>query len=274
MAYTMPADAGQLGTTDLLSTIDCRVKAAYLENNRIQFCFNASMNNETGLYYATLELANPLAFSSASGIPIIDDTLIMAMPSMAYAGQQGLTGINTSYVGFNYTSPWHYPGNGAVYIDETGDVSEPVILKTGEAVSSGIGIWGPYTGMQERYDDPGTAWMIAGFNGIQGNQDAFISELSPPQATNRGTDVEPLAVNLYPVPTSDHLTLNIAEAKKGIYQVRLVDLLGRSLQESEHDHLTHSDLSLNLDVSRFTPGIYFLEIQSESGKFSRAWVKE
>ena len=84
------------------------------------------------------------------------------------------------------------------------------------------------------------------------------------------TDDFTSSVRFHPNPIQDHLQLVVDNAYLGEVTLRLADLNGHSLLKQE---LTKSNerMEIDLDMSTFSAGVYFIEIRSKEGSF---WEKQ
>ncbi len=85
------------------------------------------------------------------------------------------------------------------------------------------------------------------------------------------SDPETMKFALSPNPFTDHLDLNIANAELGPVTIRVLDLAGRVQFET-----TYSDAattSHRIDTGVWLPGLYYLQIQTETGTRTEPVVK-
>ena len=88
----------------------------------------------------------------------------------------------------------------------------------------------------------------------------------PPLADNTGIDeVSNDAIQIYPNPVKDQLTINNGELK--IINVEIVDITGKIISTF------NSQLS-TINVSSLQQGIYFVKIETDKGIVTRKIVKE
>lgn len=80
-------------------------------------------------------------------------------------------------------------------------------------------------------------------------------------------------LTLYPNPVESNATLSIATAKAQTIQVRIIDNTGRILQTSRHKVST-GNTSLLLPLSQLHTGIYIIEINGETVRERRTFVKQ
>ena len=74
---------------------------------------------------------------------------------------------------------------------------------------------------------------------------------------------ELFAVNLYPNPTSDRLTINSEDQILGI---KIIDVAGKIILETK-------DAPSSIDISQFINGVYFVLIETEKGTVTKRFIK-
>lgn len=78
-------------------------------------------------------------------------------------------------------------------------------------------------------------------------------------------------LKLYPNPAGQMVTLDLGKNHLGKTVTVIRDLSGRELSRKTQDKLPKE---LQLDISGLAPGLYFVELQSEQGRFSGRFVKQ
>ncbi|ULQ56077.1 T9SS type A sorting domain-containing protein [Flavihumibacter rivuli] len=115
--------------------------------------------------------------------------------------------------------------------------------------------------------DPSTCYSIR----IDASS-APYSTSSPPILTQvNGTEspMEEVAMdqnnqtNFYPNPATDKLYINHTTSKAGPLSLRIIDLSGRTMIQQNHS-ASKGRNTYDLDVSKFVPGVYILQIQEGS----------
>jgi hypothetical protein len=91
-----------------------------------------------------------------------------------------------------------------------------------------------------------------------------------PDFNNSVTELsgEGAEIKLYPNPASSQLFINIRSEQNTIYQLRMMDAIGRQVAASPYSASTVGT-SYVMDISGLVAGIYLLNIESFDKKFSK-----
>lgn len=191
--YGVPPEARQQGS-HRFDTNDGRWLGAFLENDRIQFVGN-TVNPATGLsavyhgFIDSLEHTNP----PVTGVILGDvgpDSMDFGYPNIVYIGEHGCD--DESVIIFEHTSPTVYAGYSAVSYNNWHEYSKRTVVKEGDSfvnvLSGGYERWGDYTGLQRKYNEPGTVWAAATYGKVNRSNGTWITSLTmsdsvPPIAT-------------------------------------------------------------------------------------------
>lgn len=81
-------------------------------------------------------------------------------------------------------------------------------------------------------------------------------------------------LKLYPNPADKGITLALGQnsGNKGVVITR--DIAGRELSRKAFDQHTAANGDLQMDISSLVPGLYFVEVGTEQGRFSGRFVKQ
>jgi hypothetical protein len=120
--------------------------------------------------------------------------------------------------------------------------------------------------------------LNAGINAIPFQVDAAIQEsLSTSRfsiqlelETFSDTDFDEVAFEFYPNPTEGLLTVNLGTAQATNTNVRVYDLTGRSLMQT---NFTSNESSIQIDISQLDSGIYLVEVEEGNKKFTSKILK-
>lgn len=273
LAYDLPPDAEQDGGQDL-STNGSAVTTAYFENEKIQFACNSDDGTgQPGIYYGTVTISPiGLSFSSVTGQIVSYDSIQLGYPGLGYAGTDGMGG-NRSVMMFNFAGPNHYPGNACVYIDESGDVSDPLMLRYGLGAMQeggnepGLNRWGDYANAAERTNNIGEVW-IGGSLGKGGSNTngCYISQVYAP-------GVQPIAIEdelttsstpaVYPNPVVEMLKFDYPIAKTGQYHAAVYDINGKVIADFGKKLLKRGEAYVTFSSSPLQSGTYFLRVSMD-----------
>jgi hypothetical protein len=264
-SYAIPPVADQRGTTLNLKTNDTRVQSSYFRNGRIEFVLNSAVNGMAGVFYGTGEISPfLLSFSSFTGQFLNYSDLDIAYPSIAYAGQQDLSGVNHSYIAFNTSGPNNFPGMAAVYVDE-GGFSPKVVIKEGvNFVNSADNRWGDYADLCERKDHPGEVWAAGTMGNSAQQQRTYIGQLFPPvpvatqPVMDNGTKMD-----VFPNPATEMVKFEFPVEVAGEYKVLVRDIQGNLVKLVIEDWLVPGRALLTFNAQYLASGTYFVVVENE-----------
>nr|MBK9652728.1 T9SS type A sorting domain-containing protein [Bacteroidota bacterium] len=77
------------------------------------------------------------------------------------------------------------------------------------------------------------------------------------------------AINLYPNPTQNQITIEVSETQLSDYVINIFDPIGTLITSK-----TSMQQSTQLDVSKFSCGIYSVQVISSKGVSNFSFVKE
>jgi Secretion system C-terminal sorting domain len=267
-SYSVPPTADQRGTTINLKTNDTRVQNSYYENSRIEFVLNSNVNGMAGVYHGT-GVISPflLSFSSFTGQLLGYSDLDIAYPSIAYAGQQDLSGFNQSYISFNTSGPNNFPGLAAVYADENG-YSPKVVIKEGvNFINSADNRWGDYAGLEERKNHPGEVWAVGTMGNTLQQQRTYIGQLLPPVPVGVTPVVDNgVKMEVFPNPATEIVKFEFPVVEAGEYKVLVSDLQGRLVKLVVQNWLAEGKAMLSFNAQYLASGTYIVSVENDSKK--------
>ncbi len=166
LPYGVPPNGRQSDTdtgdaTMGLQTNDARVLGAILFDDELQFVAN-SINPNTGfsaIYHGKITWADGY---EVKGSLIADDVRDFAYPNIAWSGNEACD--REVIINFLYSAPDIFPGSAVVYCDNEANYSDIKTIKEGENIvdrlPGGYERWGDYTGLQRRFDKPGSVYSF------------------------------------------------------------------------------------------------------------------
>ena len=166
LPYGVPPNGRQSDTdtddpTMGLQTNDARVLGAILFDDELQFVAN-SINPNTGfsaIYHGKITWQDGYEIM---GSLIADGERDFAYPNIAWSGNEACD--REVIINFLYSAPDIFPGSAVVYMDNEGNYSDVKIIKEGENIvdrlPDGYERWGDYTGLQRRFDQPGSVYSF------------------------------------------------------------------------------------------------------------------
>jgi hypothetical protein len=96
-----------------------------------------------------------------------------------------------------------------------------------------------------------TAFLALEINRVSGINDLIIQDLL-----------------IYPNPTQGLITISFNSTRKNDYKIRIIGMLGESVFEDELTKFS-GDYKHEVDLSKYSKAIYFLEIESDQGVISK-----
>lgn len=269
--YFLSPDNSQKGSQQLLNNGDSRLQAAYRIDSSCYLVMSTRQQNKPAIYLGHLTLhANGLAHSVLSASVIAHDTLELAFPNITYAGYRSGHKKHAHAITFNYSSPFHYPGNGLVYIDTSGRVSPFSLNKQSQTYtgSGNVNIpfrWGDYTGITSRW--PGEVWTAGYYIRADGNNSSWLSQLKVgdnPMLNLQQPSAEfhpPLKI--YPNPAKEHFQVEIDILRAGLYTFEIIDLQGRLVAQLLRDKLWPGKATLDFSTAPLLKGMYVIRVNGE-----------
>ncbi|MCB9232685.1 MAG: T9SS type A sorting domain-containing protein [Bacteroidia bacterium] len=277
ITYTTPPDADQMGSNVDLNTNGANIQSAYLENGKIQFAHTTKFNSKPQLLYGTVQMSGlGLSFAQFSAQMVAIDSFHCGFPALAYAGVDAF-GNNKSIMAFEFAGPNYYPGTAAIYIDENGNTSAPLILKKGfqpiDLTSTGNPPpqrWGDYSGIDDRRDNLGEAWY-GGCIGIGGNNNAtWISQIltDSTQIVAKDPEITKVEGNMtvFPNPTVEFVNVFFDVPENKNYVVSLMDMSGKTVTSFPEKRLSRGTGRFTFNVAHLQSGVYFLNVTSNGEK--------
>lgn len=272
-SYSTPPNADQQNGNELM-TNGCAITSSYLENNRIQYAHNTDNGGRPSIMYGTIVLS-PLGlnFSAVTTSRVTIDSFHIAYPGLAYCGTDG-AGKNKSILGFDFASSNHFPGNAAVEIDESHNVSAPVVLKYGFApitagsTTPGQNRWGDYAGAYARVNNPGEMWF-AGNIGRSGSSSngTWMSQVYGCGATPIAVEDEigngDAELKVYPNPSVEMVKVEFAVAKAGAHSTQIIDLEGKVIETFGPRNLKPGTAFFEFNTTPLPNGTYIVKVLHE-----------
>lgn len=193
--YGVPPNARQQDTdtsdaTNGLQTNDARVLGAILFEDEIQFVGN-TIYPPTGfsaIYHGTITNISDQA--QVHGHIIHDTKKDYAYPNIAWVGNEACD--RETMIAFNSSSFDHFPSIEAVYFNNEGIHSDPLLIKEGfnyvDRLPGGYERWGDYFGLQRDYSNPGKA-ISFGYLALQTKSNGgYLAELISPDSSKMEID--------------------------------------------------------------------------------------
>ncbi|MFO7723067.1 MAG: T9SS type A sorting domain-containing protein [Bacteroidales bacterium] len=271
VGYGAPPDAKQPKTTNKLATNDARVLGGFLRNNTIQFVAN-SIDTTTGsavIYHGIISNVNTTP--SLKGKLITEPGMEFGYPNIAYTGNTLFS--QQAIIGFNHTGDTAYPGVSAIFYDGAGGYSSRAEIKTGDAFidifPGSYERWGDYSGIQRKYNEPGTVWISGMFgikSGVTRKLGTQIAEVvsgafeTPVVVKNRNMEA-----SLYPNPVIDlfGMEFNLDEPQDLVIELR--NMSGQQVHRFFEGPVSAGKHGLTFSTRNLTQGVYLLVMTDKTG---------
>jgi len=266
---TIGADAEQANTSILLSVGDTRALSGFYKDGIIHFVHNNGVGGGyNGIMYHRLNVANLTDWSSIyqeSGYDCV-------YPSVAWFGTS--TNDKTVLVNFLRSSASIYPEHRVVVCDNSGTWSSSLLVKNGTTYvdkgRNGVSRWGDYTGVSRDHAN-NYVWVSGcyGSNGSYGNNALYtwIAQIRPQGiASVEEKQNQEVAVNLFPNPAIELVSLELTISKPQKVSIQLVDEKGALIQQfiqGDRFHAGTHKVTMNIKV--LPKGLYYFTITDESG---------
>jgi hypothetical protein len=272
-SYRLAPNAAQKGDTSVLLTLDSRIRHAYREGDYLVFAFHAQgKNRRSAIFLGQIKLSPiVLSFSQLEDQLIESEVFDYAYPSVAYGGCSSAAGRPSTFLFANVSSPNHYPGNAALHIDTTGEVSEPLLCIEGEAPLQRNMLprlrWGDYTGIST--PNPGEVWVAGYTTNAEGRNQTFVSQLfnGGCVAVPQPPSFDENRIVAYPNPaTGEEISFLFELAEAGNYRARILDHLGRRIHVLVDAPLEAGEAWVSFNTSPLNNGVYHLVLEKEGGQ--------
>lgn len=278
--YNFAPPAVQKNSNQLLSPGDSRMHTAYRRGNNLYFVFNTSDNNRASMYVGSIKLSQlGINFSRLSSEIISSDSIEYAFPSICYGGTT-VGDDHSSFIFFNYSGQDFFPGTGVMYIDESGQLSQPLLIsesRVPSGTSSTERRWGDYTDVS--YQASGVAFG-AGYHfeqiGNNTREATWVSQFIAPAPLNVSNDrpiaqAQPLTVAPNPVVAYTKFTFEVPTL--GVYSATILDMNGKVVESLLEEKLSKGEASIGFYTGHLPNGNYMVRIQGDNselftGRFS------
>jgi hypothetical protein len=230
--YGVPPYAVQ--KKDSMDTNDARILDAFEQNGTIQWVSNTMDFNSgrSAVFHGILHL--PQLQDVATGHIIAHPTDYIGYPGISWTGSD--PSQQDAIITMSHCSPLRNPGGSAVYSDGLGQYSDIVTIIEGtrpvDMLGGTIERWGDYAGIQRLYNQPGSIWASYSY-GRQGNvNEAWIAKLARVEenVATEETSREEVAINTYPNPTDNYVTIEIENPEGKHITVSLFDASGQPVK--------------------------------------------
>ena len=132
--------------------------------------------------------------------------------------------------------------------------------------------WGDYTGIQYKYNEPGTIWLVGSFGNESKLNGTWIGKLKVKD--NISVDLD-LSLKAFPNPISATTTLGFVLDKNETIKAQLYDVSGKMLNEIFNGELPAGYNELSFNGAGLAHGTYYIFIKESNGnkKFSAKLIR-
>ena len=256
-----------------LQTNDARILTALYQNNALYYGSNTidTSTFSPAIYVGHIDFLNQVN-PNISGRIISSDTLDFGYPCIAYAG--GGVGDKSAFITFSHTSDKTFPGTSVAFIDRNLNVSLPTRVKAGESIIQllfdTVERWGDYTGIQQKYNEPGICWLVGSYGSNNTNSTwlAKVKSTDPSLSVN-DNNKSSANIQVYPVPSSETVNVQFEVKQSLSIDFSLVDMQGREIPLLR-DKAKSGLNNFSFDTSDLSNGIYVLYVkQNENVLFNK-----
>lgn len=265
--YGFPPSALQPGTNNFkLRTNDCRVLTAIRTGERIQYLQNSANFSTLQAHLMHGTIHNPLQNPKITAKLITDDSLEFGYPAIVSTGKN--QGDPAALISAVYSSKYHYPGTGCIYMNRYGEYSNFQKLKTGSSIINYTFInpdeqrWGDYEGIQRKYNEDGVFYMV----GSYGKTNSMFAYIARVKINDENTKDPIQNIRIFPIPAKEifvELDLLTGDNVTNWYNITLVDMAGKQAGDAQYLLLQRGINLLKINSEQFATGTYVLQIRKK-----------
>jgi hypothetical protein len=266
--YGYPPSAYQPVDGFRLQTNDTRVLSGFIHGDMIQYVQTTinPINMNPSVYHGTIFNLGS-SDETVKGKIISRDSFDYAYPSICYAGEGGLD--RSSLITFSHSSKWHFPGTSAIYMDRHGEYSSILTVKAGDShinsfINDSMERWGDYTSTQRRYNNSGEIWVVGSFGNNLSRTSTWVSKLKLNDDRIASSPIE--QVNVFPVPASQQINIELYSREGVTYEFVLHDMEGREVFSETRENLESGLNLIKIGNIRTLSGMYVLSIRANNSE--------
>jgi hypothetical protein len=261
--YGAPANAMQLGTSQLLKINDCRMMNGFYLNGVIHFVFNSDPGNGySGIYYGRLTLSNNTIVSGFYYNRYLD----YAYPNITSFATSVLD--KSVMIGYGVSGSGNYPAMGVINCDDQFYWSDPVTVKTSAAYiddgnGTAISRWGDFTGSTRLNSATApTIWMSGSYSTLSNYWDSWIAKITGVDEVIHEAIVD---TKVFPNPISNLFQLQFILPEAGNVQIDIYDMSGRLVKQLYNGAAYEGTNLLSFNRDNLDRGVYVLVVRTDSG---------
>ncbi|HKK39640.1 MAG TPA: T9SS type A sorting domain-containing protein [Cryomorphaceae bacterium] len=105
----------------------------------------------------------------------------------------------------------------------------------------------------------------------QGFEDAFMAELTYLYNLSAGQELSEGDINLYPVPATEQVFVQLKNIESNSVQVKLINIIGQTVFADEFENSTNK---LNVNIGNLKQGVYLVEITVNGSSITKRLIKQ
>ncbi len=271
-AYSVAADAQQLGTTCLLNTGNCRALSGfYLFNagvGTIHFVFHSDIGSGWhGINYNRLNVNTQTNQSSTYGLVGSYDYCYPSVVSFATTPAD-----NSVMIGFGRSGSTIYPEVRVVNCDNSMNWSSSTLVKASAGyvsyTSSTNERWGDYTGTTRNHSSSTPSiWMNGMFGNSSNHWDTWVAEIHVPADAGINEITKPNSLKVFPNPIAETFNVNFTLSESTNLNISIVDITGKLVKELYNGKGFEGENNFSFNKSNLTNGTYFIIIKNNKSIF-------
>jgi hypothetical protein len=157
----------------------------------------------------------------------------------------------------------------AFYKDAQGNISDPLIVKTGESavdiLQDSVERWGDYTGIQRKFNEPNTAWISGSYTPTNQVWRTWVAEVANGDSSEVSSikNTSPISrPTVYPNPTAERFSVQVSLPTNNYCKFELYDNNGRLVRLLQEDNFKAGDGIYSFNTNYLPNGTYFLKISN------------
>ncbi len=105
----------------------------------------------------------------------------------------------------------------------------------------------------------------------EGFEDGFVAEFSYLFDLSTGIELSEKDVNLYPVPATDQVIVQLKDFANNSVEIKIVNIIGQTMFEREYND---ANKKIRLDISNLNQGVYLVEINVDGSSITKRLIKQ
>lgn len=255
---------GGIPVLNVFAADDVYMEDAFFENGVLQFCQHTNVNGKAAVCLGRITgIPGNLVCTAKT---ISDPNLYLSYPSIVYTGNSSAD--NSAIVGIEHSGANTYPGLSAVYINSNFDISPLTTVKAGADTINGL--WGDYSGICRRYNDPGEVWFEGQYGSTTSQYINWIAKLQKPAVCQEQSIVSKTlqseelntSLQVFPNPFSNSTSISFSISNSEKVYIKIFDEAGRLVKILADSKFEKGKYELKWNTTGIGSGIYFLQFDA------------